>query len=196
MLSTTIFFKAVIIFTLTISGLIRGYYELRYRKIELVKVQAGLRERFFVKFVGLCMVGPVLLYLFTDYLGFAAISLPILLRQISCLIMLLNLYYFLRIHMVLGNNWSPILVISKNQKLITNGPYHFIRHPMYASFLIHLVCMLFVSSNWLVGVVGLLSFGTSFVIRLKEEEEMMVEQFGDAYQDYKKKTKRIIPKLF
>lgn len=196
MLSADDFFKLIILITLLVSGIIRGYYELRYLKRELVKVHAGLRERFFVKFVGLCMVGPVLLYLFTHVLDFANILLPEILRHIGSLIMLLNLFYFLRIHQVLGNNWSPILVISKDQKLVTSGPYHFIRHPMYASFLIHLICMFFVSANWLVGIVGLVAFGTSFIIRLKEEEEMMVEQFGEAYLEYKKKTKRIIPKLF
>ena len=196
MLTSELPYKFIIIATLTISGIIRGYYELRYMKVTLVKIYNGSREKFLVKIVGFCITAPVLIYIFTTYLGFSHVAFPSTVRFVAGIIMLLNLFYFFWIHLTLGRNWSPILVISKDQQLITHGPYKKIRHPMYASIWIHLFCMLFVSANWLVGLLGIIAFGSSYFVRIKEEENMMTDEFGKAYLNYKKNTRRIFPKLF
>lgn len=196
MLTSELTYKYIILATLAISGIIRGYYELRYMRVPLVKIYKGTREKFFVKFVGFCITGPVLIYVFFDYLNFAHINFPGILRLIAGILMLFNVFYFLWIHLTLGRNWSPILVISKDQKLITYGPYKSIRHPMYTSIWLHLFCMMFVSGNWIVGTIGILAFGTSYFIRINEEESMMIDEFGEDYINYKKKTRRLIPKLF
>ncbi len=43
---------------------------------------------------------------------------------------------------------------------------------------------------------GVLAWTTLYVIRISEEEKMMVEEFGQKYEDYIKRTKRIIPGVY
>jgi len=195
MLGSLLFQKLLIIFTFTISGLIRGYYEWKYKSIEIVDIRFGFREKFFVRFVGFCITLPVLIYLFTPWLNFAQQGLPVIFSYFGCLLMVLNLMYFYLIHKELGKNWSPILIISKDQQLITTGPYSKIRHPMYLSIFLHLISMWLVTDNWLAGILGLISFSISYLLRINDEEELMIKAFGEEYRSYMNRTGRLFPKL-
>lgn len=79
--------------------------------------------------------------------------------------------------------------------LITEGPYHFIRHPMYASllYLAWGVCLKHVTifSGLLVILVSLALYMTSI-----SEERENLRIFGDEYAAYKRNTRRFIPFLF
>jgi protein-S-isoprenylcysteine O-methyltransferase Ste14 len=110
--------------------------------------------------------------------------------------MLINILFFLRIHIVLGENWSPILEIGKEQTLVTSGPYKYVRHPMYTCFFVHAITLWLITANHLVGAVAFSSFAIIYPIRVVAEEKMMIEQFGKSYEDYIKKTGRLWPKLF
>jgi protein-S-isoprenylcysteine O-methyltransferase Ste14 len=52
-----------------------------------------------------------------------------------------------------------------------------------------------VLSNWIVGIVGVLSWTILYVVRITEEEKMMVEEFGQQYEGYIRRSKRIFPKV-
>ena len=51
-------------------------------------------------------------------------------------------------------------------------------------------------ANWLAGLAGILGAGILFTFRVRREEQMMLESFGDAYRFYIGETKRIIPWVF
>jgi len=53
-----------------------------------------------------------------------------------------------------------------------------------------------ISSNWVVGIVAPVTWGILYFIRLPDEEKMMIEEFGDQYKDYMRRTKRIIPWVY
>jgi protein-S-isoprenylcysteine O-methyltransferase Ste14 len=67
----------------------------------------------------------------------------------------------------------------KEQSLITSEPYHFVRHPIYTAFL--LGSTLFVSANWLVGFAWLGMTLLELVSRIRFEEGLMLEYFGNEY---------------
>jgi protein-S-isoprenylcysteine O-methyltransferase Ste14 len=50
--------------------------------------------------------------------------------------------------------------------------------------------------NWLAGGSGLVGAGVLYAFRVKREEQMMLESFGEEYRAYMKDTKRLIPWLF
>ncbi len=95
----------------------------------------------------------------------------------------------------LGRNWSGILELRENHRLISQGPYRYIRHPMYTALLILSVGMALITANLLL---ALLLIGTTmamYLARVADEEAMMIERFGDEYHSYMRRTGRLFPRL-
>lgn len=79
----------------------------------------------------------------------------------------------------LGHNFSMSLVIKQDHSLITNGPYHWVRHPMYTAFAMVFLGLFLLSGNWFVAGTAAVGFGAAMVIRTPQEERMLLESFGD-----------------
>lgn len=172
---------------------IRIFYMRHTKKSELL-----VRRVDAVEVVVLAITFPapilILLYLFTPWLGFADYRLPIFVQFCGALFMVASIWLFWRSHADLGQNWSVALKIHKGHRLITNGVYRLIRHPMYASALLLGVAQGLMLQNWLAGWYCLVVSALAFLIRIPREEKMMREFFGQEYIDYKKRTGRIFPR--
>ncbi|HCN84864.1 MAG TPA: hypothetical protein DIT07_14790 [Sphingobacteriaceae bacterium] len=97
-----------------------------------------------------------------------------------------------RIH--LGKNWGMPMSLKEKPDLITTGPYHFVRHPIYTGLL---AAMLGTNiSGSFMGLIWLLFSATFFIYSAKREEKMMLLQFPDEYPDYMKRSKMLIPFIF
>jgi protein-S-isoprenylcysteine O-methyltransferase Ste14 len=99
---------------------------------------------------------------------------------------------FAWMHSVLGPLWSTALQLRPGHRLITAGPYARIRHPMYSAILGWMMSLGLVAGSWIPLVFATLS-GLNFILRIRPEEKMMIEQFGDEYRDYMKRTGRLLP---
>lgn len=189
-------YKILLVFVVVLYGAIRGYYELNYQHVIHTKTYNRKRERLMVMLVGLCFLVPGAAYVFTNLLAFASFRLPDWVRIAGLSVMMLNLLFFWWVHRSLGKNWSPMLEIRHKQTLITHGPYKYIRHPMYTSIFIHTFSLWVVSANYMAGIFALCSFLLAYVMRVKNEEKMMLDEFGEHYRNYMKQTGRLIPRLF
>ena len=189
-------FKVIFMILWLGNGLVRTPHKLRYRKTEKAKSNSTKREKILVLIVAVGMMLMPMMYIFTPWLDCFNMGLPDLVRWIGLAGFGFGLILFWWVHRILGRNWSPILEIRRNHKLITDGPYKYVRHPMYTQIWIWVICQWLILSNWIVGIVGVLAWTTLYVIRTPEEEKMMVEEFGQKYEDYMKRTKRIIPGVY
>jgi protein-S-isoprenylcysteine O-methyltransferase Ste14 len=106
------------------------------------------------------------------------------------------LWIFRISHKELGRNWSITLEIRERHELVRGGPYAFVRHPMYTSFLLMGLGQAFLLPNWVAGLSGLIGFAVLFLLRVDKEERMMLENFGSQYRSYMERTKRIFPYLY
>ena len=98
-------------------------------------------------------------------------------------------------HRALGRNWSVTLEVRESHRLVTDGIYRHVRHPMYTGFWLWAVAQALLLPNWVAGVSGLVGFGTLYAFRITSEERLMLETFGDSYRDYSRRTARLVPWL-
>jgi protein-S-isoprenylcysteine O-methyltransferase Ste14 len=99
-------------------------------------------------------------------------------------------------HRALGRNWSVSLEVRETHKLVTEGVYRQVRHPMYTAFWLWAVAQALLLPNWVAGLAGLVGFGTLYFFRIGREERLMVDTFGDAYRAYMARTARLVPWLY
>jgi len=81
----------------------------------------------------------------------------------------------------------------KNKNLLTEGPFRYVRHPMYVSGSIMLVGIGILFFSW-VWFLILLIFAPIWYIECKIEERYLIKLFGERYLDYRKKTGMFFPK--
>ena len=96
---------------------------------------------------------------------------------------------------VLGRYFSGMIGVQKEQKVVDTGPYHLIRHPSYTGALIFYVGMGLAVQSWAAVLVAVIVFGAVYGYRIFVEEKVLINELGNNYVDYKKRTKRIIPFL-
>ncbi|NEZ55843.1 isoprenylcysteine carboxylmethyltransferase family protein [Leptolyngbyaceae cyanobacterium CCMR0082] len=153
-------------------------------------------ENSLLAFVLVGMFVLPLIYIVTPLFDFANYSLPIWANSLGIVMFAISLYLFWRSHHDLGKNWSPTLQVREDHSLITNGIYQSIRHPMYTSIWLWAIAQALLLTNWIAGLSGIIAFGTLYILRIGNEEAMMLEQFGEQYREYRQRTKRLVPFLF
>ena len=107
----------------------------------------------------------------------------------------IGLWLFYRSHADLGTNWSITLEVHEQHRLITQGVYRRIRHPMYLALALYSLGQALVIPNWVAGPSTLITFAILFALRVHAEERMMFERFGAEYAAYSARTSRLIPNL-
>jgi protein-S-isoprenylcysteine O-methyltransferase Ste14 len=106
-----------------------------------------------------------------------------------------SLWLLWRSHADLGRNWSPTLQIVQEQRLITEGVYGRIRHPIYAAIWLWGIAQALLPHNWIAGLAGLALFLPVYLYRMPREEQIMAEHFGEAYHAYASRTGRVLPRI-
>jgi protein-S-isoprenylcysteine O-methyltransferase Ste14 len=110
---------------------------------------------------------------------------------IICITMIFGIMW-VGIH--LGRQVSGALEIKESHTLVTSGPYKYIRHPMYLVYQLFNVGLFLIALN-LIPFFIILIGSLALVSRMRVEEEMMIEQFNDAYREYMQRTGRLFPRL-
>jgi protein-S-isoprenylcysteine O-methyltransferase Ste14 len=106
-----------------------------------------------------------------------------------------GLIFSLTARIYLGENWSGTITIKKNHQLIQSGPYSITRNPIYTGFLMAFAgCAM--SLGQLRGWLGIIFLLAAMLVKIKKEEEFMQQVFGNSFQSYKAKVKRLIPGIY
>jgi protein-S-isoprenylcysteine O-methyltransferase Ste14 len=151
---------------------------------------------FFVRFIGFFLIIGVLVAFAVQPAWLAALSIPLpdIFRWLGFLLGLIGLAIWIWAQVALGKEWSPQLQLREEHRLVTAGPYARMRHPIYSGMIVWAGGLALVSANWIFVAIALL-VGAVFVVRVPKEEQMMIDEFGDEYREYMKRTGRVLPKL-
>ena len=184
--------KAVILSATIVMIAIRAPHGQRSRTVKIVKNRKGRLE---VALLVLAMFGFVipLIWIASPLLSFAEYPLRIVPLAAGIVCFVVGLWLFHRSHADLGTNWSITLQVRENHRLVVEGVYRRVRHPMYAALFLYSVGQLLVLPNWLAGPSYLVTFGILFALRVRAEEQMMLDEFGADYATYVARTKRLVP---
>ena len=188
-------FIAAYFLALIVEIIIRAPIDRKRRQGRISERRVTTQEQILLGLLTLGGFVVPLIYTFTNWLDFANYTLPGWAGWIGVLLAAGALFLFWRAHADLGLNWSPSLEIREKHELITRGIYGVIRHPMYASqWLLSLATPLLLQ-NWIAGFLNFLVFIPFYLLRVKAEEQMMLDSFGAPYQEYLQKTGGVLPKF-
>jgi protein-S-isoprenylcysteine O-methyltransferase len=95
----------------------------------------------------------------------------------------------------LRRSYASTLVIMEDHQLITHGIYRFTRHPVYLGVIIAIIGMPVYASS-LYGLLTMSALIPIFLNRIRMEERMLTDEFGDAYRTYKEATSKLIPFIY
>jgi len=118
------------------------------------------------------------------------------LAWIGAAVFAVALWIFWSAHRELGRNFSPSLVVRQQHTLVTGGLYRYMRHPMYTAFWLWVIAQALLLQNWIVAIGGFCGWGILFFDRIGQEEAMMRETFGEEYDAFARRTKRLVPWIY
>ena len=177
-----------------LSFIIRAPHGARNRKNKIKNDRKGTLETVLLAAMFLTMMFLPLIHLATPFLTVANYHLPIWAVVIGAVLQIPYLWLFWRSHADLGRNWSPGLEVREDHRLVTNGIYARIRHPMYAAIWCAALSQPLLIHNWIAGPLVILAFTAMYFTRVPQEEAMMRDTFGQDYDTYITKNARLWPK--
>ena len=108
---------------------------------------------------------------------------------------LIGVYVRVVAQRTLGKYFLTDLRTLQNHRLVKHGIYRYIRHPAYLCTVLFSIGISLIFSS-LYGFLLMLALFPSYLYRIRIEESVLLEEFGDEYREYMKKTKRILPFIY
>ena len=165
------------------------------RRSTVIKVLANRKSTLDNVLVALVSIGLFLplIWIATPVLAFADYPLRPISFGAGVICLVIGLWLLHRSHVDLGTNWSNTLEIRERHRLVTDGIYRHVRHPMYLALLLYSLGQVLVVFNWVAGPPFLVAFALLVALRIGPEERMMLDKFGKDYDAYRARTKRLVP---
>jgi protein-S-isoprenylcysteine O-methyltransferase Ste14 len=131
----------------------------------------------------------------TLVLGYARIGvLPSWFFYPGLALFLVGAVFYLWAKSVLGRFWSIEVRVLTDHTVIEKGPFRLIRHPMYlGQVLVYIGLLGLALQSWAAILFILIVSSIYYGNRIRIEEKFLVAELGNAYLDYMKRTKRLIP---
>jgi protein-S-isoprenylcysteine O-methyltransferase Ste14 len=93
----------------------------------------------------------------------------------------------------LGESFTGEVRVRAEQRVVTTGPYRWVRHPGYSAGILLTVGIGVAMGTWLGALLGGVFTAVGYAYRIRVEERALLNGLGDSYRDYMKRTKRFIP---
>ena len=92
----------------------------------------------------------------------------------------------------IAGNWSSDVTLKRDHELIVDGPYRWVRHPIYTGILVALAGTALAVGEWR-AVLAVVLAGAAYWRKLTIEEAVMRRQFGEAYARYAERVPALVP---
>jgi protein-S-isoprenylcysteine O-methyltransferase Ste14 len=95
----------------------------------------------------------------------------------------------------LGQYWSARVEVKVDHQLIRSGPYAWVRHPIYSGILLAGVGTTVFVGEWRAALAIVFAV-TGFTLKARKEESLMNAEFGELYEEYRRRTGFLIPRFY
>jgi protein-S-isoprenylcysteine O-methyltransferase Ste14 len=186
---------ATVIFVTGLS--ISGYYRRKADRESAEKVSwqdEGIVMILVLRLGGLLLWFSVLGYLiYPPLLAWSKVGLPDWVRWlgVGLGIVCVPLIYWL--FSSIGQGISPTVATRQEHRLVTSGPYRWVRHPLYSVGTLMFFAMALMADSWFIAVMAVVAF-ILLALRTPNEEAHLIEEFGDEYRVYIEHTGAYLPK--
>jgi protein-S-isoprenylcysteine O-methyltransferase Ste14 len=187
--------KVTILVASVVMVVIRAPHGRQSRRVNVARSYKGRLEVALLTLVWVAFFLP-LIWIVSPVFSFADYALPPWSLGGGVVCLAAGLWLFHRSHADLGKYWSITLELRQEHRLVTKGIYRHIRHPMYTALFLYSVGQALVVPNGVVGPSYLVTFAILFACRLRAEERMMLDAFGNEYAAYMARTKRLVPGIW
>lgn len=99
--------------------------------------------------------------------------------------------WWARLH--LGRLWSGLVALKVNHVIVRSGPYKYTRHPIYSGILLALLATVIMRDN-VAAIVGWCLALAGFVVKLRQEEQLLRRERGPEYDDYRRTVPALVPR--
>jgi protein-S-isoprenylcysteine O-methyltransferase Ste14 len=147
---------------------------------------------YFRVFIPIALIASLFIY----RIGFGSFSTSLLLFYVSIFLIIFGIILRLYTVYYLGKAFTVNIQTAEDQKLETNGPFRCIRHPSYTGLLLYYLGLGLLMHNFICLIILVLLPLMVVLIRIKEEEKMLLSTFKKEYKSYQEKTKMLIPFIF
>jgi protein-S-isoprenylcysteine O-methyltransferase Ste14 len=148
-----------------------------------------------IRFGGLILwLSPLVYLLNPQWMVWSKIGLPEWVRWFGIGLGILCTCAIYWLFSSIGSGITPTSATRTKHKLVTSGPYRWVRHPLYTVGSSLIVSLGMMADNWFIAALGVLAF-IAMAIRTPKEEARLIEKFGDDYREYMQQTGKFLPKL-
>lgn len=93
----------------------------------------------------------------------------------------------------LGRLWSSSVTLKAEHVIVRTGPYALARHPIYTGLLLALIGTALVRGT-MASLLGVLSISIGIVLKIHQEESLLIEHFGEGYRAYQSEVPALVPR--
>jgi len=145
-------YKSALLGLLGLFFIVRAPYVYQSRIRKTAVKRSTLLDRTLVLLATVGMVALPLLYSSIPLLDPFSVPVPEAIRLAGAAVYLASLVLMLLVLRELRGDWSMQVELKDHHRLVTSGPYRYVRHPMYTAFFLMMAGQLLLTANWLLGL--------------------------------------------
>lgn len=113
-------------------------------------------------------------------------------RIAGLIVYIISSWFQIWVYKTMGDNYSNEIVIMKNHKLVTGGPFKLIRHPYYLGQIFADLGAVAALLSYTVLILIIIEIPL-LVMRSLFEDKLLIKHFKEEFATYKKKTGLLLP---